>query len=65
MSRVGVKPLVAELTLGHVQKGISAVYDRHEYRDEKADALKQLAGLIAMILEPPADNVLPMRLSTP
>ena len=28
--------------------------------DEKADALNKLAGLIAMILDPPAENVTPL-----
>ena len=57
MSRAGVRPDVAERVMGHVIQGIEGIYDRHSYRAEKADALDKLAGLIALILEPPADNV--------
>jgi integrase len=60
MARAGVRPDVSERVLGHVIKGVEGIYDRHEYRQEKADALRKLAGLIAMIVNPPADNVLRM-----
>jgi hypothetical protein len=33
------------------------VYDRHTYRDEKADALAKLAAQIERIVNPPAGNV--------
>ena len=52
MSRAGVRPDIAERVLGHAIKGVEGVYDRHEYRDEKADALGQLASLIESILAP-------------
>jgi integrase len=57
MSRAGVQPHIAELTLGHVQQGVQAIYDRHTYVAEKGDALAKLAGLLALILNPPAGNV--------
>jgi integrase len=57
MARAGVRPDISERVLGHVIKGVEGIYDRHEYRQEKADALRKLAGLIAMIVNPPADNV--------
>ena len=57
MSRAGVLPHIAERLMGHVQQGVESVYDRHSYNDEKANALGKLAGLIALILDPPADNV--------
>ena len=57
MARAGVRPDVGERVMGHAIQGIEAVYNRHDYREEKADALRRLAGLIALILEPPADNV--------
>lgn len=51
MSRCGIRPDIAERTLGHVVGGtIGQVYDRHEYDSEKADALKRLATLIDMIV---------------
>ena len=61
MARAGVRPDVAERVMGHVMQGVEGVYDRHSYRDEKADALRRLAGQIELILNPPADNVTPIR----
>ena len=52
MSRAGVRPDIAERVLGHAIKGVEGVYDRHSYREEKAHALKALAGLIENILRP-------------
>ena len=60
MSRAGVRPDVGERVLGHALTGIEGVYDRHSYRDEKAEALKRLAGLIKMILTPATENVTPL-----
>jgi len=57
MARAGVRPDISERVLGHAIKRVEGIYDRHEYRQEKADALRKLAGLIAMIVNPPADNV--------
>jgi integrase len=57
MSRAGVLSEHAERVLGHVIPGVEGIYNRHEYEKEKADALRKLAGLIAMIVNPPADNV--------
>ena len=58
MARAGVRRDVAERVLGHVIQGVEGTYDRHEYRDEKAAALNKLAGLIALILDPPGENVI-------
>jgi integrase len=58
MSRAGVSRDVAERVLGHAMGGVEGVYDRHKYREEKAHALRALAGLIDKIVNPPADNVL-------
>jgi integrase len=60
MARAGVRSDIAERVMGHVIRGVEGVYDRHEYREEKADALAKLAGLIALILDPPAENVTPL-----
>ena len=59
MARAGVRPDIAERVMGHAIQGVEGVYDRHGYFDEKADALKRLAGLIEGILRP-KDNVVPM-----
>lgn len=61
LSRAGVRPDIAERVLGHTIKGVEGVYDRHEYFDEKADALARLAALIERIVNPPkGTNVVPM-----
>ena len=62
MSRAGVRPDVAERCLGHAVGGVEGVYDRHSYADEMADALARLAALIERIVNPPAGNVVPLRL---
>ena len=60
MSRAGIRPDISERVLGHALTGVEGVYDRYAYRQEKADALQRLAALIATIVEPPRENVLPM-----
>jgi integrase len=57
MSRAGVSADVAEMVLGHKLGGVRGVYDRHSYAAEKREALEKLAGLIGLILNPPAHNV--------
>ena len=52
MSRAGVQSDHAERVLAHIIPGIRGVYDRHEYRDEKLDALEKLGALIKRILRP-------------
>ena len=61
MARAGVRPDVAERVMGHAIQGVEGVYDRHSYRAEKADALNKLSGLIALILDPPDANVVPIQ----
>jgi integrase len=57
MSRAGISSEVAERVLGHAMGGVEEIYNRHEYREEKAHALRVLASLIDNIVNPPADNV--------
>jgi integrase len=57
MSRAGVGRDIAERVLGHTIKGVEGVYDKHRYRDEKAQALRKLSGLIEQIVNPPVGNV--------
>jgi integrase len=61
MARAKVADNVAERTLGHAIRGIEAVYNRHDYFEEKADALTRLAALVEMILNPPEGNVIALR----
>jgi integrase len=57
MSRAGVSSEIAERILGHTKGGVEDIYDRHRYTAEKGAALAKLAGLILLILQPPAGNV--------
>jgi integrase len=57
MARAGVRPDVAERVLGHKIGGVEGIYNRHEYQQEKAHALKALAGLIETILNPKSNIV--------
>jgi integrase len=59
MSRAGVSSDHAERVMGHAIGGVEGVYDRHAYKDEKADVLQRLATLIDSIVHPRA-NVVPM-----
>jgi len=60
MSRAGVQSEIAERVLGHAIAGVEGVYNRYSYDNEKAIALEKLAQLVARIVEPPADNVVPL-----
>ena len=52
MSRAGVAPHIAERVLGHSMRGVEGTYDRHSYRDEKAEALEMLSAELSRILSP-------------
>jgi integrase len=56
MSRAGVGEEIAERVLGHAQEVVVGIYNRHDYADEKADALRKLATLIGTIFGPTSDN---------
>ena len=61
LSRCGVAGEISERVLGHAAIGVQAVYDRHEYFDQKAAALARLAAMIDSIVNPSDDTVVPMR----
>ena len=62
MAEVHVDRHVAERVLGHVLPGVEGIYDRHDYKAEKAAALQKLANHIEAIIPPPTgDNVLELR----
>ncbi|WP_247455787.1 site-specific integrase [Bradyrhizobium sp. 166] len=61
MSRAKVDADHAERCMGHVIGGVRETYDRYEYLDEKRKAFEALASMLDMMLNPPADNVVPMR----
>ena len=57
LSPAGVSSEHAERVMGHAIGGVEGVYDRHAYRDEKAEALRKLAALIDAIVHPRANVV--------
>jgi integrase len=65
MSRAGINADIAERCLAHIIGGVRGIYDRYAYYDEKKHALEALAGLVERIVNPPADNVVPMRKDIP
>lgn len=50
LSRLGVTADIAERVLGHVIPGVRRVYDRHDYLEEKRDALKRWAAHVRALV---------------
>jgi integrase len=61
MARAGIDQHIAEKIMGHATPGIESVYNRYEFRDEKAAALKRLAQLIDNIVNDRGAKVVPMK----
>jgi integrase len=57
LSRIGILPHVAELTIGHAVTGITAVYDKHKYENEITQALARWADHVGAIVEGRTSNV--------
>jgi integrase len=57
LSTLGVAPHVAELCIGHKQRGIVATYDLHRFELEKRSALERWAAHLHSIINPPPANV--------
>jgi integrase len=61
MSRAGVRPDIAERVLGHAIAGVEGVYDRHDYLEQKADAMARVGALIKTIIGSPEPDVVLFR----
>ena len=61
ISRAGVLSEHAERVMGHAIGGVGGIYDRHQYFEEKREALARLAALINSIIHPRSADVLPLR----
>jgi integrase len=65
MQRLNVRLEVTEAVLGHIsgsRAGIVGIYQRHDYADEKCQALDAWARLVLHLVEErPADNVVSLR----
>jgi integrase len=64
LSSLGVATHIAELCLGHKQRGIVAVYDVHRYERERRDAVERWSAHLASIVGPTPDNVVRLRTSS-
>ncbi len=60
LGRLGVPPHVAELVIGHTQKGLHAVYDRYTYQAERADALQRWASFLRGVIAGEGGEFLPL-----
>ena len=59
MTALGINRLVVSKILNHVERSVTAIYDRHGYDAEKRHALEAWAAHLESILagKPKADNV--------
>jgi integrase len=63
MARAGVQRFIVARVLGHVDRSVTGVYDRHEYLSEKRWALDTWARKVMAVLtaQPkPAASVVPL-----
>jgi integrase len=56
LSALRISDIVAELCIGHTQKGLHKTYDQHSYLDEKRHAFEAWAARLLSIVEPAAEN---------
>lgn len=62
LAALGVDPFVAERCLNHKIKGVEGIYNRHDYFDERKDALCKWAKMLsALEAGKPDCNVIPMK----
>jgi hypothetical protein len=62
MTSMGTPRLVVSKILNHVESGVTAVYDRHSYDEEKRAALEAWASRLVEIIGPAAmDASKPLR----
>lgn len=57
LSMLGITRDVAERVIAHIPGGIQAVYDRHQYRDQKRQALNIWAAHVLGLVTPKPSNV--------
>jgi integrase len=57
LARLGVPEIVAERCLNHAPKGLSAVYNLHQYEQEKREAFQKWADHLRLIVAPPENVV--------
>lgn len=61
LSRLKIAEEAREAVLAHARPGIKGVYDRHDYLDEKREALDLWAARLRSIVSPPPNNVVALK----
>ena len=61
LAALGIAPHIAEMCLNHKPKGIEAVYNVHDYFEERRAALGALADLLTQCEKGKADKVIPIK----
>jgi integrase len=61
MTSMGISRLVVSKILNHAESGVTAVYDRHSYDIEKADALQRWGDKVQAIIAGETGQVIPIR----
>jgi len=61
LSALPILPLVAELMIGHRQRGIAPVYDVYSYLPEQRAGFEAWCARLLSIVEPRPDNVVALR----
>jgi integrase len=64
LSALKIPTRVAEAVLSHAQPGVAGTYDRHDYREEKLEALQKWGDYVHELVEPKltlSSNILPLR----
>ena len=57
MTGMGIPRLVVSKILNHAEQGVTAVYDRHSYDDEKRQALEAWGHRLKAIVQRIEENV--------
>lgn len=60
MAEIGIPSFIAERCLNHKISGVEGVYNRHDYFDERRDALNRLASLLDALDKGEDFNVIPI-----
>ena len=63
LSALPIGGTVAELMIGHKQRGIRAVYDRYQYLDEQRAGFELWTARLLSIVEPAPDNLIRLRMA--
>jgi integrase len=50
LGRLGVRPDIAELVIGHKRSKLIETYDRHRYPEERRDALERWSAHLATLV---------------